>query len=432
MKRTSLFLILGVAAGLLLPHPGVTKVYIDIGSPMFRPFPIAILGFEDLSPAQDDTAKSIYQVLVHDLRISGLFTIIEPEGVPEWQVREPLSDEDYRQWLETGAEALVRGTVLQERGRINVHFWFLDLIERNLTTGRYRGNVAALRKITHRLGNEIIRQVTGEKGVLETRIAYVSKNTGNKEIRIIDFDGHNSVVITANQSINLSPAWSPDGNTIAYTCFKRRNPDLYFAELPDKTHRLFLGAAGLNAAPAWSPDGKRLAVMMRRGGNSEIFLINRDGSNLRQVTETGYNEASPAWSPDGQKLAFVSDRTGSPQIYILDLESKKAARLTYNGNYNASPDWSPRGDRIAYCGRLENRFDIFTIRPNGSENLMLTSETGSNEDPVWSPDGHYIAFSSTRTGTPHVFVMNTNGTNQRQLTRNEGGETQPSWSPRLE
>jgi len=430
MKRTFLAFIL--TSMLLLPNLGVARVYIDIGSPTFRPFPIAITGFKDLSPVSGDIAKSIHAILLNDLTISGLFEIVEQEDFPQWQFKQRLSDEECQEWLESGAEALAWGTVLQEGSRINVHFWFLDLIERNLTTGRYSGEVGRFREIVHRIGNEIIRQVTGQKGVLDTQIAYVSKYTGNKEIHSINFDGHNAVQITSNRSINLSPAWSPDNRIIAYTCFRRRNPDLYFADLSNKTHRLFLGAAGLNAAPAWSPDSKRLALMMRRGGSSEIFLINRDGSNLAQLTHTSYNEASPTWSPDGRRLAFVSDRTGSPQIYVMDLASKRTVRLTYNGSYNASPDWSPRGDRIAYCGRLERRFDIFTIKIDGSENLMLTSEAGGNEDPVWSPDGRYIVFSSTRSGNPHLFIMNANGTNPRRLTRNEGGETQPSWSPRTD
>jgi TolB protein len=416
----------------LVPSLGVTKVYIDIGSPAFRPFPIAVLGFESLSPGSGDMAESISKILLNDLTISGFFDIIEGENYPPWQATERLSDADYQRWVETGAEALIWGNTVKEGDRVNVHFWFLDLIERNLTTGRYGGKADSLRKIVHYMGNAIIAQVTGEKGVLETRIAYVAKSTGNKEIHAIEFDGTNAVRITSNQSINISPAWSPDGKTIAFTCFKRRNPDLYLTNVHDKKQRLFLGAAGLNAAAAWSPDGRKLALMMRKGGSSEIFLVSRDGSNLVQLTKTGYNVASPTWSPDGKRLAFVSDRTGSPQIYVMDLTSKKTSRLTYNGTYNASPDWSPRGDRITYCGRLERRFDIFTIRIDGSENLMLTSEAGNNEDPVWSPDGRYIAFSSTRMGSPHVFVTNANGTNQRQITRNQGGETQPSWSPRLQ
>ena len=430
MKRI-LFLSL-MAFLLLLPNSGVAKVYIDIGGPAFRPFPIAVISFEDISPVSGDRTRPMHTVLMNDLTISGLFDIIDPGSFPQWQPKERLSEVEYQQWLETGAEAVVWGNVVEEGGRVNVHFWFLDLIERRLTTGRYSGNAGKLRHIVHRIGNEIVRQVTGAKGVFETRIAYVSKKTGNKEIRAIDFDGYNPAPITSNGSINLSPAWSPDGRTIAYTCFKRRNPDLYFIDVSEKHHRLFLGAAGLNAAPAWSPDGRRLAFMMRKGANSEIFLVNRDGSNLVQLTHTRHFEASPTWSPDAKRLAFVSDRTGSPQVYVMDIASKKTSRLTYNGSYNASPDWSSRGDRITYCGRLDRRFDIFTIRADGSENLMLTSEAGNNEDPVWSPDGRYIAFSSTRMGSPHVFVMNAYGTNQRRLTRNEGGETQPTWSPKME
>ncbi len=320
MKKAFLFSLLGLI--LLLPHRGDSKVYIDIGSPTFRPFPIAVLGFEGLSSGSIDIARSFHTILINDLTISGLFEIVEPATFPRWQPTEHLPHDDYRKWLDTGAEALVWGNVLREGNRTSVNFWFLDLIERELTTGRYSGDVGRLRTIIHHLGNEIIRQVTGERGILETQIAYVSKYTGNKEIHAIDFDGHNATQMTTNRSINLSPAWSPDGRSIVYTCFRRRNPDLYFVETSSKNEKLFLGSAGLNAAPAWSPDGRRLAFMMRKGESSEIFLINRDGSNLVQVTHTPHYEASPTWSPDGKKLAFVSDRTGSPQIYITDISKR--------------------------------------------------------------------------------------------------------------
>lgn len=430
MKRILLPFIL--VSLLCFSSPATAKVYIDIGSPTFRPFPIAVVGFKELSPGTGELARSVDAILLNDLTISGFFDIIQRSEYPSWQATERLSERDYRAWVETGAEALMWGNVIRQGNRVNVNFWFLDLIERELTTGRYSGSTGTLRKIVHYMGNAIIKEITGVKGVLETRIAYVAKLTGNKEIRAVDFDGQNPVQITSNRSINISPAWSPDGKTIAFTSFKRRNPDLYFVNVSERRPRLFLGVAGLNAAPAWSPDGRRLALMMRKGGSSEIFLVDRDGSNLVRLTRTDYNEASPTWSPDGKKLAFVSDRTGTPQIYVMNLASRKTTRLTYSGNYNASPDWSPRGDRIAYCGRLERRFDIFTTRVDGSQTLMLTAQAGSNEDPVWSPDGRYIAFSSTRMGNPHVFVMNANGTNQRQLTRNEGGETQPTWSPRMQ
>jgi TolB protein len=324
MKRILLLLV--IAPIFLCPDRGGAKVYIDIGSPIFRPFPIAVTGFEPLSSTSKDLAESMNKVLANDLSISGIFEMIEPENFPQWQSQQQLSEEDYRKWLETGAEAMVWGTILEDGGRINVHFWFLDLIERNLTTGRYSGSAGSIRKIVHRMGNEIIRQITGEKGVLETRIAYLSKKTGNKEIHASDFDGHNAEQITTNGSINLSAAWSPDGRTIAFTSFKRRNPDLYFVDVATKNQKLFLGVEGLNAAPAWSPDGRRLALMMRKGESSEIFVINRDGSNLVRLTYTNYNEASPTWSPDGKKLAFVADRTGGPQIYVMDLSSKKTLR----------------------------------------------------------------------------------------------------------
>ena len=82
-------------------------------------------------------------------------------------------------------------------------------------------------------------QITGEKGVHNTKIAYAVLQGAGKEIFIADFDGANVKQITQNQSINLSPAWSPDGKKIAFTSYLKRNPDLYLIDVDGKNLQRF-------------------------------------------------------------------------------------------------------------------------------------------------------------------------------------------------
>jgi TolB protein len=407
------------------------RVYIDIESPELRPLPIAIAQFEGISSPQPELAGKIMKILTKDLTISGFFEIIPQIELP--QEREATANPpDYDRWLGSTAEGLVTGDYSLQGTRLAIGFRLFDLVEKTFLGGkRYEGSVKSLREMTHRIANEITYWITGEMGVFDTKIAFVSTLSGNKEIYTIDFDEHDLRQITNNGSINLSPAWSPNGTVIAFTSYIKRNPDLYLFDLTRSVQTRLSTNPGLNAAPAWSPDGSRMALMMRREGNAEIFIINRNGTHPRRLTKSWSSEASPTWSPDARKIAFVSDRAGSPQIYTMDVNGRNVKRLTFLGSYNASPSWSPEGDKIAFCGRSNGRFDIFTINPDGTGIRRLTESSGNNEGPTWSPDGRFIAFSSTREGRSRIYVMNANGANQRRLTSTRGKESSPTWSPRM-
>ena len=411
---------------------GRARVYIDIEAPELQPLPIALAQFRGAGESLPNLDREIGDILANDLTISGFFEIIQRNEFPN--ETDALADPpNYARWSASRAEALVTGGYSLQGERLAIEFRLFDLVEKTFLIGkRYDGSTKSLRDIVHRIGNEITYWITGEKGVFDTKIAFISTMSGNKEIYAIDFDGYNMRQITKNGSINLSPAWSPDGRLVAFTSYIKRNPDLYLFDLTRSIQIQLSANPGLNAAPAWSPDGSRMALMMRKDENSEIFIINRDGTNPRRITKSWSSEASPAWSPTGRKIAFVSDRAGSPQIYTMDVSGKDVKRLTFFGSYNACPSWSLKGNKIAYCGRSNGRFDIFTVNPDGTGLRRLTEDSGNNESPTWSPDGRYIAFSSTRDGRSRIYVMNANGANQRRLTSTKGKESSPTWSPRMD
>ncbi len=414
--------------------PGVSRarVYIDIEAPELQPLPIALAQFRGVGGSPPALDREIWDILANDLTISGFFEIIPRNEFPN--ETDALTDPpNYARWSASRAEALVIGGYSSQGDQLAIEFRLFDLVEKAFLMGKkYEGSTKSLRDIVHRIGNEITYWITGEKGIFDTKIAFISTVSGNKEIYAIDFDGHNVRQITNNGSLNLSPAWSPDGRLVAFTSYIKRNPDLYLFDLTRSIQIRLSANPGLNAAPAWSPDGSRMALMMRNDGNSEIFIINRDGTNPKRVTKSWSSEASPTWSPTGRKIAFVSDRAGSPQIYTMDLSGKDVKRLTFFGSYNACPSWSPKGDKIAYCGRSNGRFDILTVNPDGTGLRRLTEDSGNNESPTWSPDGRYIAFSSSRDGRSRIYVMNANGANQRRLTSTKGKESSPTWSPRMD
>jgi TolB protein len=412
------------------------RVYLDINAPAFVQIPIALSKWKSVEKTPSTLTAKLYEILTDNLTLSGFFKVIDYSQLPpSLRDREGIPNTlVLREWASSGGEILLAGEVALKPDGLGLVLTchLMDLIEqRHLFGKRYEGHLQNFRSMVRRIADEVVLHLTGERGVHSTKIAYAVQQGTGKEIFTTDFDGANVKQITHNQSINISPVWTPNGEQIIFTSYLKRNPDLYAIDLEGKNLRRFSFYPGLNVAPSWSPDGKRIALMLGMEGKSDIYLIDADGKNPKKLTSGHGNEASPSWSPDGKRIAFVSDRSGSPQIYTMTSEGTDVRRLTFEGNYNTNPSWSPRGNRIAFCGRVGRQFHILTIGVDGSGLQKLTHH-GNNEGPSWAPDGRYIAFSSTRTGGSKIFIMNTNGSNQRPLTSAKGGESSPAWSIRLE
>ncbi len=417
------------------------KIYIDIRSPSFRKFPIAIAPFKvSTSSGQDmKLGERGREILREDLDISGFFSLITPatspekEGAPSSPSGESGPEpQDFQAWANLGSEALVQAAIVHQNGTLTVEARLYDVVKKELIVGkRYIGEVTDLSRMMHRFADEIMFAITGEQGFFQTKIVFVSGGPGNKDLYLMDYDGRNVVPLTHHKSILLSPRVSPDGTRVVFTSYKSGNPDLYLKDLRTGEEKKISARPGINIAPAWSPDGKRLALTLSKDGNSEIYTMNADGSGLTRLTNNPAIDVSPTWSPDGQKIAFVSSRGGTPQIYVMDSNGgQNVQRVTFEGNYNTHPSWSPRGDRIAFDGSLGGGRNICTIHPDGSDLRILTGSVGRCEMPAWSPDGRHLVFSSDRDGGSNIYLMDAEGTRIKRLTFLKGSDTYPNWIPR--
>ncbi len=288
---------------------------------------------------------------------------------------------------------------------------------------------ATLRETMHRFVDDVLETLTGERGIAETKIAYVRQEGREKEVWMMDYDGENRRQVTHDRSLALSPTWAPWGTELAFTTFKRGNPDLYLFDLTRGASYPFSTRPGLNTAPNYSPDGKWIACTLSRDGNAEIYLISRDAQTARRLTRNTVIDTSPTFSPTGREVMFTSNRTGSPQIFVMDVDGLNQRLVTIEGSYNDSPQWSPKGDKICYAARHDGIFDVIVMDANGSNPIQVTSNAGHNENPHWSADGRKIVFSSSREGKRQIFMMNADGSDVVRLT-GDGDCYNPSWGPR--
>jgi TolB protein len=392
---------------------------------------IAIAGFAPFTMNGEDLGRLGASVLTADLKFTTIFDVMDPATLPF----DPKTVQfDQERTLFPGLNSLkVRNLAIAQvssRGReAVVEGRLFDVATGNMVFGkRYVGDPKFYRLIVHRFADDILFNLTGEKGVAQTRIAFVSAVSRTaKEVFVMDYDGATPGAITGNQSINLSPRWSPDSRLIAYTSYRNGNPDLFVLNFDSGRRDVLSAQRGLNATPAWSPDGQWLVFAMSAGGGTNLHIIPKGGGTPKPLTTGPAISVSPSFSPNGRQIVFNSDRGGSPQIYIMDADGTNLRRLTFQGTYNSSPRWSPRGERIAFMCRMGGN-QICLITPDGTGLQQLTT-VGNNEDPTWSPDGRHIAFASTRTGQKDIFVMRADGTEQVRLTSNGRENYLPDWSP---
>lgn len=372
--------------------------------------------------------NNLWTILKNDLEYSEYFSVITVAKIPT--LPNSPSNIDLGFLKDLNVDSYVQGNYSVSGERLYIEADVMNALNGNLMWGKkYRGDLKLYRDMAHRFSDELIFRITGVKGIAESKIAFISKATGSKELYMMDYDGYNIEQLTKDKTITLSPTWSPDTTEIAYVSFKRGNPSIYIVDVNSHQSRLLAAYPGLNSAPAWSPDGKWIAATLNKDGNEQIYLLDPTGKAApKRLTFDKGIDTSPSWSPTGRQIVFVSNRSGSPQIYIMDSDGSNVRRLTYKGDYNASPSWSPQGDLIAYVSQHPEGFNLYLIQIDGQNATQLTSSAGSNEDPSWSPDGRHLVFSSTRNGSSEIYTLTLDGNIVTPLTKTEKISSQPSWS----
>ena len=238
---------------------------------------------------------------------------------------------------------------------------------------------------------------------------------------------------TIDQLISLkrvgSPAISPDGQFVAYTVREANwddnnyHTEIWLAEVKTGAVRqLTSHAKKSSTSPAWSPDGATLAFATDRDDKRQIYLIDPRGGEARKLTAAEEGAGAFAWSPDGKSIAYTStdpktdadkerekslgefDVIGEgyrmSHLWIFDVASRKARRLTSGAFTIGAFDWSPDSTAIAFDHRINPAntsgatADISVVTVADGRIRKLVDQEGPDSNPVWSPDGTRIAFGS--------------------------------------
>ena len=395
---------------------------------------IAIPELTRVTPADEgNLSRVLPEIVGNDLRFSALFSVVA--NTSPIQPNADALKKALAEFAAAGAHAAMHGRLAVSGQRATVDWQLYDLTNPEFrliaTKSFWVEPLRDHRRLAHRISDEIVYQFTGERGIAETKIAYVAASQ-HKELAMMDYDGFNRAQLTELQSISLSPVWGPTDSSVAFTSFFKGYPYLFrlYPFNPRRREPELLSAwPGINTAPAWSPDGRSVAMTLTKDGNPEIYALRLGTSDFRRLTNNRGIDTDPTWSPTGREIAFASDRSGTPQIWVMDAEGANPRRLTFRG-FDTQPRWSPRGDAIVFTRRAGNGFDLWAIAPDGSNERPLTQNQGSNESAAWAPNGRHVVFSSSRGGRYQLYTMLPDGSEQQPLTRERGEASSPTWSPR--
>jgi len=289
-----------------------------------------------------------------------------------------------------------------------------------------------------------------------------SDPTSDWDIHLLEVRTGLSVRLTDYPRWDRYPAWSPDGEMIAFHSDRSGSHDIYLMNA-DGTNVTPLNivphaAERAEAMVAWSPDGEFIAFHsgLEQTGSADdqfdIYVTGRNVTNARIIAPAPGVSYGAHWSPDGEQLVYASSqdrpRSVSPclttSLYIADVSPMLSTmlvaqrdplqRLTWETGDASSfmPAWSPDGETIAYehtssCGGQQ---DIYTIKIDGSAEVNVTNSVFAEEvHPEWLPNSERILFASDQDGDYDLYIMDADGRNRRRLTDLPGDEVAPAWRP---
>jgi len=385
--------------------------------------------------------KTFHDVLWSDLDYSGILDLVSPSFYPLQAPGQP-NELNAQTWAAAPANAymVAYGNMTTDGPNIAFAGYLSDVhnpASPPVIQKIYRGAAtdSDARRLAHQFADDIIAYLSGgQPGIAQTKIAYVSGRSGNKEIWIMDYDGANQQQVTHLKSIALTPRWSPDSSRIAFTCYVpyRGVTSAQICIYSAVSNRLiaFPRYRGTNSSPAWSPDGSQIAFMSSQNGDPEIYVADASGAKLHRITFAAGVSTSPTWNPKtGKQMVFVSDRGGSPVLYLSDADGSNVQQLALpDMGYVIDPAWSPNGQLLAFSWRRPSgNYDIYVMDIVSRQLVELTKDEARNERPSWAPDGRHLVFESTRTGTRQIWSMLADGSQPHQLTF-QGENESPNWS----
>ncbi len=241
---------------------------------------------------------------------------------------------------------------------------------------------------------------------------------------------------------------SPDGRSLAFASTRHSaRSDLYLQSTSGLAVTKLTTDPADDAFPAFSPDGDRIAFCSNRSGNWDVYVMDRDGRNVTAITQGAGHDLHPSFSPDGRRVVFcrIGGRSDQWELWTADLVTGEKTMV----GFGLFPDWSPRTDKdVIAFQRARQRggrwFSLWTLELDGGEPTNVTEVAMSTNAalvaPAWSPNGQKLAFATvvepqagmpdtdSSVGRQDIWTVDSDGTNRHRITDGKGTYATPAWA----
>ncbi len=241
--------------------------------------------------------------------------------------------------------------------------------------------------------------------------------------------------VSATAITGTVPAWSPNGNQIAFADLARSSWGVYVVGTNGSGQRLVVDIGrDPPKAISWSPNSARLAYDAFDPDDqlTDVFTIAATAGRPTKVT-SGW---APSWG--SQNKLLIIDRgadRGDDRTFVVnpdgsgEQELEPCSEFEFGGCFDGHPDWSADGKRVAFDTVMGAGSAVWTMNPDGTNRRIITPFFPAAAHPRWSPDGATILYEHFDIANPtggDVSVMNADGNASHVVAKN--GEF-PDWSP---
>jgi dipeptidyl aminopeptidase/acylaminoacyl peptidase len=238
-----------------------------------------------------------------------------------------------------------------------------------------------------------------------------------------------------------APAISPDGQQVAFTVRETNwdenayETEIWLGSTQSTAPRQLTFGAKSSLDPAWSPDGQWLAFASDRDGKRQVYRLALAGGEAERLTSVDVDGGVTAfaWSRDGAQIAYTFTEPVSEAVkerekqygdfrledqdrrmahlHLLDLGTRTSRQITSGPFVVGAFDWSPDGTKIAFDHRISSdpadggSADISIVTVATGERTPVIDQAGPDSNPRWSPDGRQLAFASAM-GKPFFYYQN--------------------------
>ena len=324
----------------------------------------------------------------------------------------------------------------------------------------YKGGQAVWQYITKKYGREKVGEVfqqmrrtqNAEKGfesalgvdfekLTEDWHDYLKKEYWsdiNKREKLSDFSEKLTDRSKTKNFYNVSPAFSPDGNTIAYFTDQSGYMDLVLLNVSSgkQKKRLIRGNNSpdfeelkwLQPGLSWSPNGKQIAFASKSGEEDSIIIVNVRNGKYKKIPIGLDGVFTTSWHPSGNKIAFIGQKNNSNDLYLIDLDDNVITNLSNDIYSDFNPSWSLDGSKIFFSSDRSNykpdidmseldfsNNDIFYYDLNTKSVNQVTNTSYHEDYPVVTKD-NILFYTADYNGVHNIFMHNLDTDETKPIT----------------